>query len=155
MTDKGRNILKIVLTCIIALTVTSFFVHSLMPRSVSSAESEGVASMLSAIISADTPIGGFIINNVRKIAHFCEYGVLGIELAIYLLLFVENKKKGAAIAFVFAHLIAFIDESLQIFSGRGPSIADVWLDMLGFTVLFGLSLALSLSIRKIRKLKEK
>ena len=84
MTDKGRNILKIVLTCIIALTVTSFFVHSLMPRSVSSAESEGVASILSTIIPVDTPIGGFIINNVRKIAHFCEYGALGIELWLVL-----------------------------------------------------------------------
>lgn len=31
----------------------------------------------------------------------------------------------------FAFYIAFIDETIQIFSGRGPQIADVWLDVFG------------------------
>ena len=155
MTEKGRNTFKIVLTSIIALTVTSFFVHSLMPREVSSAESAGVASMLSNIFSPDTPLGAFIINNVRKIAHFCEYGVLGLELALYTVLLVKSKKRGAIYSFTFAHSVAFIDESLQIISGRGPMIADVWLDMLGFAVVFGASVALSIFITKIKPQKEK
>ena len=155
MTEKRRNTLKAVLTGIIALTITSFFVHSLMPSEVSSAESEGVASMLSAILSPDTPFGAFVINNVRKIAHFCEYGVLGLELALYIVLLIKNKKRGIICAFAFAHSVAFIDESLQIISGRGPMIADVWLDMLGFAVFFGASLALSYFIAKIKLQKEK
>lgn len=31
----------------------------------------------------------------------------------------------------YAFYIAFIDETIQIFSGRGPQIADVWLDVSG------------------------
>ena len=31
----------------------------------------------------------------------------------------------------YAFYIAFIDETIQIFSGRGPQIADVWLDVFG------------------------
>ena len=155
MTEKGRNTFKIILTGIIALTVTSFFVHSLMPSEVSSAESAGVASMLSNIFSPDTSFGAFVINNVRKIAHFCEYGVLGLELALYTVLLVKSKKRGAIYSFAFAHSVAFIDESLQIISGRGPMIADIWLDMLGFAVFFGASVALSIFITKIKRQKEK
>jgi VanZ family protein len=33
------------------------------------------------------------------------------------------------------HGVAFIDETIQIFSGRGPAILDVWIDTLGFITL--------------------
>ena len=151
MTDKGRKTLKIVLLSIIGLTVASFFVHSLMPRELSVAESDGVASILSSLIYADTPLGAFIINNLRKIAHFSEYGVLGIELAIYVEMLAPCRKRGVIASFLFAHATAFIDESLQIISGRGPSIADVWLDMSGFAALFAASLLIAFLIRKIKK----
>lgn len=45
----------------------------------------------------------------------------------------------------FAFYIAFIDETIQIFSGRGPQIADVWLDVLG--AFCGAAIASLLSAR--------
>ncbi|MBQ7386600.1 MAG: VanZ family protein [Clostridia bacterium] len=154
MGEKKQNVLQYVLIALIAVTVLSFFIHSLMPREISAEESDGVASILSTVIPPDTPVGAFIVNNIRKIAHFCEYGLLGIELAIYGALFVESKKRAALMSLVFAHATAFIDESLQIISGRGPSITDVWLDLFGYVVLYLLTCAAIFAIRKLRS-KEK
>jgi VanZ family protein len=40
-----------------------------------------------------------------------------------------------SLPFILSLLTAFIDETLQIFSGRGPMVQDIWLDLAGS--LFG------------------
>ena len=145
-----RDALRLALIVLIAITVLSFFIHSLMPRDVSAAESSGVAELIGRIFPEDTPLGAFLIGNVRKIAHFCEYGLFGTELALYVIFFAADKKRSALLSLGAAHAVAFVDESLQIISKRGPSIADVWLDMLGFVTLFALVLLSAFIINKIR-----
>lgn len=119
----------------IALTLIFVFLQSLKGKDASTADSEAVAGFLARIFSEDNPIGAFVLGNVRKIAHFCEYGLLGAECTLYLLLFVKKRTVGIAHTAAFAFFSAFVDETLQIFSGRGPQISDVWLDVLGFTCL--------------------
>jgi VanZ family protein len=120
-----------------SLTVLSFFVQSSLSRNASSEESKAVAGFLSSFITYDTTIGRFVIGNISKIGHCLEYGIFGIESAVYLFCFVDRDKRYAA-CFRFiglAMLVAFLDETVQIFSGRGPSVSDVWLDSAGFVTV--------------------
>lgn len=65
---------------IITLAVMIFiFVHSAMPGDVSGSESRYFAEILSSITGLSFPVAHFI---VRKAAHFTEFTVLGICLAV-------------------------------------------------------------------------
>ncbi len=66
---------------------------------------------------------------VRKLAHVAEYAVY----AFLVTLFFEGKAKRV---FLTGFLTAFSDETIQIFSKRGPMIADVWIDLIGVTIGF-------------------
>ncbi len=108
-----------------------------MPRDVSAAESSKVLEWIEPVLKVI--IGSDNVNDqlVRKLAHFLEYCLLGTELSLF----------GAVTAasysnrFSLRHMIfimlgiafsaAFLDETIQIFSARGPAISDVWLDFTG------------------------
>ena len=150
--DK-RQLFTVILA---ALTVLFIFIHSLMAPEVSSKESDAVSDAVSdvvvGVIGDETPAQierseratKFIEENMRKIAHFIEFAVLGSEIALmgYFVLS-DQKRKGynvsrvrlILISFIFGILIAFADESLQLVSNRGPSVADIWLDISGFSAL--------------------
>jgi len=122
-----------------ALTLVFIFVQSLLPPTLSGAESGRVAALLAGIFGETTPRGHFLITYVRKIAHFTEYGVLGAE-AVYLLRVFSTRlpvhiRRTAPLAGL---AVGFLDETLQCFSSRGPSIADVWLDGAGYAAFFAL-----------------
>ena len=112
-------------------------------------ESNTSAEILENIIPADTAVGNFVFENIRKIAHFTEYGLLGIELALYVAVFTRNKKKSVLATLLFAFITAFLDETIQIFSGRTSSIADVWLDLSGFAVFSALTYLMTFLAVKI------
>ncbi|MBO5009958.1 MAG: VanZ family protein [Clostridia bacterium] len=135
-----------------AVTILSFFIQSALPPAISSAESDTVSGFFGMLIPKDTVVGGFIHSNIRKIGHFCEYGLLGIQLALLTALsLTERKERLAFISHIFALIIALIDETVQIFSGRGPSVSDVWLDFLGFTVLFAFTYGIIFLKRRFSK----
>ena len=90
----------------------------------SSTESSWVMNLVTPVLEIFVGRGNVTEFIVRKIAHFTEYFVLGLELELYL------KRKwllAAGVGFV----VAFMDETIQMFSGRGPLISDVWLDFFG------------------------
>ena len=64
---------------------------------------------------------------VRKLAHFTEFFCLGCVLALLL----PFRGRAQLLAGGLGMLTGFIDETIQIFSGRGPAIRDVWLDFSG------------------------
>ena len=53
------------------------------------------------------------------------------------------------IAVISVQFIAFLDETVQIFSGRGPEISDVWIDIFGFLTLFAITLGAAFAARVI------
>ncbi len=73
---------------------------------------------------------------VRKMAHFLEFGLLGL-LSTGLVLYVNRRKRWVkpwlewCIPPVFCFLYAVSDEVHQIFSNRGPSFKDVLIDFAG------------------------
>ena len=154
MTENIRkNISRIVLAALILLTVSFIFTQSLLPSEVSSSESNGVKGLLATIFPPDTPLGAFISQYVRKIAHFVDFGLLGAELTLYALLFCRDKRRSLPAALLSAFFVAFVDETLQIFSGRGPMISDVWLDFCG-SLCFSVAVSLVYLLVKHIKLRK-
>ena len=131
--ENRLNILKLVLYVAMAATVIFIFVNSMLPPEISSEQSAAVGGFISSIIPADTALGSFLLDNLRKIAHFTEYGLLGIEIALYVTLFGgKSRVKKALLSLPVPLFVGFTDETIQIFSGRGPEISDVWIDIGGF-----------------------
>ena len=142
---------RMAVLAVIGLTLSFIFLQSAKSVAESSSDSAAVTDFLSRIFSEDGLLGAFILGNVRKLAHFFEYGVLGVECAVYVLLLTRSRGKGIAASVVFSVMAALLDETIQIFSGRMYSIVDVWLDFAGyaaFTVLLTLTYII---IRLIKK----
>ena len=131
MRIESKRIIKFALLILIMLTIAFIFVQSLMPPEKSAAESSAVGEFIEQIIPPETKPGEFIQTNIRKIAHFVEFAALGAELSIYLIFFARQRMK-IALSFPSALIVGFFDESLQLFSGRGASVKDVWIDFFGF-----------------------
>ena len=97
---------------------------------------------------------------LRKAAHFIEHGILGIEM--FFLVMIIEKNRGSSgkaalrpisllLTLYFGMFVALVDETIQIFSSRGYSIKDVWLDISGyatFTVLLFLIFTLRRCLNK-------
>lgn len=93
---------------------------------------------------------------IRKAAHFMEYFVLGILSYNWLLCYSnESQKKQILYAYIFAILVAAMDESIQYFiPGRAAMVQDVLLDAAGAAV--GILCAMFvLRYRANKKRKEK
>lgn len=69
---------------------------------------------------------------LRKLGHFCEFGLLGFVSAWFFLLQGQKGIHRAAMPLLFTVLTAVTDETIQSFSrGRTPSVIDVWIDVAG------------------------
>ena len=126
------------------------FTRSLQPANLSTLESQWVLDLIQAILPFDVSM-----HFVRKAAHFTEFAVLGAE--IFALLALESLSIGKCGMYTsFSSLfLAFIDETLQIFSKRGPTILDVWIDFLGAacSILLGLIILFLINFFSHRKEK--
>lgn len=120
----------------IVLTLAFIFAQSLLPPDTSSVQSGNVAKLLAEILDVNSPVVHFAVTNIRKIAHFTEYGVLGVWVALLFLTCESRTAAKGAVSIAFGFGVGFFDESLQMLSGRGPTIADVWIDAAGY-VFFG------------------
>ncbi len=136
-----KKIAAIFLLSLIFATLAFIFIQSALPPETSSAESEAVGDIVEEIIPSDTPTGEYIQLNLRKIAHFVEFALLGFEVAVFIMLFVK-RRIFICLSYPFALITAFFDESIQMFSRRGPAIFDVWIDFFGFFTFASLTYAI-------------
>lgn len=154
MKEKAFVITRILLLVLIFATLAFIFTQSSLSKKKSSQQSEAVGDVLEEIIPPDTKPGAVIHKNIRKIAHFVEFWALGAEVAVYSLLFVK-RAKFSLLTLPLALATALLDETVQIFSKRGPSISDVWLDFSGFlcasALVYGIALLISFIRRKTSK----
>lgn len=113
--------------CLVIIAVLLIWCQSCLPRSLSAQESSWVTVILSRLFGMPDIPEHF----VRKLAHFTEYALLGCLLFLLLRCFplknIWRELYGAMLSMV----VALLDETIQIFSGRGPMIQDVWLDFGG------------------------
>ena len=144
-----KKTVYIILFCLILCFIWG---NSMLSREASGAISHFIADIFGGEQGA-TEEGHHLL---RKLAHFTEFAALG---AVYWLLSGEFTKDRAKRAFSAAFVGIFVplcDETIQIFSGRGPALTDVWIDAAGYvsgTVLTVLAVFL-LSRRKARASKK-
>ena len=131
MTLTKKQIAKYLLLLLILCNLAFIFYQSMLTKEESGKASDSVSNIIEEIIPPETKPGEFVQKNVRKIAHFVEFFSLGILSSAYIFFFMRSIKN-AAFTFPAAILTALLDETIQIFSNRGPSIKDVWIDSSGF-----------------------
>ena len=99
--------------------------------------------------------------SLRKIAHFLEHGIFGM-LLFSLGIAMESEAMGrektlplhpirALFLINIGILVALIDETIQIFSKRGSSVKDIWLDIFGFVSIAAITYLTVFLIRIIRR----
>jgi VanZ family protein len=132
------------LTVLILLTLALIWGHSLLGREASSEESGFVMELLEPVLEMVVGEGNVTEFLVRKLAHFTEFFVLGLELLTFFAYRKPLFPQAFLLALTHGFFAAFLDETIQIFSGRGPMIQDVWLDVCGFAV--GASLMLGIMV---------
>lgn len=153
----GTKVLAVLTVALLAF----IWIHSMMPPEASGEESSWVTLyIVQPFVSLIT--GGRVTvteHFVRKLAHFTEYMVYSLIMTCFIgrLRADMRRSQGAPhgmlvrVPFI-AWLTAFIDETIQIFSGRGPAIKDVWIDLGGACLGFAIGLIIvALSDRAFRR----
>ncbi len=140
-----RNIQIIILSILIVITLGFIWGNSMLPAEDSSEISGSlmifVEDFLERIIPGYSPAQDTSDTLIRKLAHFTEFMILGIELTILLY---QLLKRNLILPPFCGLLAAVCDETIQIFSdGRSSQISDVWIDFGG--VLLGFLLVLLIS----------
>ncbi len=138
MDEKRKNRYKIILWVFILLTVAAIWSLSLRPATVSNEQSNSVA--LPVINSTD--VKGVQLSNllvlVRKMAHFAEFGALGLLWGLY------GRLQWLPAMWLYGLPVAVIDECLQFFvPGRAPGVWDVAIDYCGFFCGFALVMVIA------------
>ena len=140
----------------ILLTVGFIFGHSCMPPSSSAAESAAVAGWLQKLFGLHPADPERFVAILRKLAHFSEFALLGGEIAILLRILKGSISFRRGFFAVLCCLpVALVDETIQIFSGRGPMVSDLWIDWGGACFGFLLLALLSAAREKTSKRSKK
>ena len=148
------KIARFVLIFLIIATVAHAFYQSSLPMKESAAASDKVGEIIEEIIPPETKPGEYIQKNLRKLAHFTEFFFLGLWTSLYVVFY--YRKQGGFISLLpFGMGVALLDETVQIFSKRGSSVKDVWIDTLGYTTALLLVILSFLTFILIRFLRAK
>ena len=109
--------------------------------------SEGESGRFLAVLSKWLPFlsyddGGMYI--VRKSAHFTEYLILGVLLALEFVNIVKGWFRRFVEPWMLALFTAFIDETIQLFvEGRSGQVTDIWVDVAGAALGILITLAIT------------
>lgn len=104
--------------------------NSLLSREVSGVISHFIADLFGGGQGASDEGHHF----VRKAAHFCEFASLGAVFLLWIKELVPQIELRLSLCALVGVAVPLIDETIQIFSGRGPALSDVWLDISGYAV---------------------
>ncbi len=154
--SKKRKIAVIVSVLTVALTLCFIWGNSLLGKD---ASAQGSARVYELFVKPvfDFLFGEGVVSHAafRKITHGVEFMLLGFELCA---LFSAVKINFGAICYVkllpCGLVVAFLDETLQIFSGRGSSVIDVWIDFGGYVFAIVLSFAVYAAVCTVKKRKQ-
>ncbi|OQB24312.1 MAG: VanZ like family protein [Firmicutes bacterium ADurb.Bin182] len=105
--------------------------NSLESIPVSQEKSLGILKLVSPLLEVFVGKGNVTDHLVRKLAHFCEYGFLGVLLASFVVARRRVGLQSIANCLSFSLAVAVADEAIQILSNRGSQVSDVLLDFAG------------------------
>lgn len=133
-----------------AAAVTAFiWQQSTLPPVESAATSDAVRDVVVPAVGGPTTwVGGFLDRFLRKIAHFTEFGILGLTVEAYLSY--RHTVRADLLALAFGVAVASCDELLQLATGRGAAVLDVLIDVCGYLALSLLLRAVCATVRWIK-----
>ena len=138
---KDRKLRKII-TVLIVLALVFIWGHSAMSAEESSEESGFIYELITPFLEIFFGKGNVTEHLVRKLAHFTEH----MELSVLFVLWTGlGKEKGNQVyvnCWFQSMFVALFDETIQLFSGRGSMVSDVWIDVAGATTGWILTLGL-------------
>ncbi len=157
MKTKILYILYVTLT----LSIAAVWGQSCLNKQESTVNSDMVIDMITPVDELQTQDQGQFWNYmrltawVRKAAHIIEYMALGMQMMLILLLKDKNSLKYCICCLYAGLTLALVDETIQIFSSRGPLVSDLWIDLAGTVCGIGVAYLCMLLVKKIKKRKEK
>ncbi len=147
MNETKKNRLRLFLRLLLSATIAFIWFNSFLGREDSASLSRMIYEWL---LSVGIPIPSE--HFIRKLAHFCEYGLLGCELTALFWLRSGLRFQSLCNSAFAALLTAVTDETIQIFSGRGSALTDVLLDFSGaVTGILFMSLLIHLIGKRTRQ----
>lgn len=127
----AKDVWSLILLVLITATLVFIWTNSMEAPAESSEKSQRVMELLTPFLEVFVGKGNVTEFLVRKLAHFCEFGLLGCELSLMLVLRKRQTLQWYVNIAMFAFVVAALDETIQIFADRGSSLADVWIDFAG------------------------
>lgn len=135
--------LRILMTILTLLFTSVIFANSAQSGETSSGQSGHIVNILQSmfdLLGVKITVSSFVI---RKLAHFVEYGILGVLLGFTLRSYTKNVLKCVFIPLFCGLAAAVADECIQLFSpGRAGMVQDVVLDFFGMVCGLAASLAI-------------
>lgn len=150
-----QKIIRFILLFFILLTLAFIFVQSILPPEIANEESDIASDIITEVVGEDNAVSDAATDNIDKIAHFTEFGLLGFFVTLYVLCFAKRMILSLSLNVAFAMVIAVIDETVQIFSGRTPDGQDVLADVIGFLFISILTCILVFVTWVAKRKKEK
>lgn len=155
--SKKRKIAIVITAALTGLTLCFIWGNSFFGQSASGSGSGKV------YVKIAKPVFDFLfgVNSVsheafRKIAHGAEFMVLGFNLCgLFAAINAGFNEKTYLKILSLGFYVAFLDETIQIFTGREPQIKDVWIDFGGYVAALALSFLVFVIVRAIKKKKNK
>ena len=155
--SKTRKTFAIILGILTVCTLAFIWGNSILSIGSSAERSGNLYEKLKGVL--DFLFGeGIITHDVfRKMAHGGEFFIFGLELNFLFLSLNKYQVKTVIYILLCGFFVAVIDETLQIFSNRGSSLTDVWIDFGGiFTacLIIGATYYLGYKISKLKQNKD-
>ena len=152
--SKIKLILIIVLSILIVATLGFIWGNSCMPKESSAQTSQGVYDTVKPAL--DTTFGkGKVTHDIfRKMAHSFEFMLLGAEVTCLFYLIFENVFKKVIYILSIGLFVGVVDETIQIFTSRGPAVLDVLIDFGGYLIAVAAVFVIILLVYFIKKRKK-
>ncbi len=126
-----KKVLGFVFLALSAAAAVFIFSNSLQPASVSGAVSGGLLEKVNAFL-AHIGLRGISEKLLRKTAHICEFGLLGLLASSAAACFSHARKRGYLLSLALCIAVAVTDEIIQYFvPGRACLFTDVLIDVSG------------------------
>ncbi len=132
MKKKGLTVWQGILAAFVLLTVLFIWSNSLKTGTASGAQSGYFKDIFRQMFDITKEPFQFLYNNLRKVAHFAEFALLGAETAALAASCRTRRPWRGAAGLAFCVTVAAIDEGLQLLvPGRAGALLDVGIDTAG------------------------
>lgn len=126
--SKARLAFFIVLSFAVLLTLCFIWGNSMLPKQESAEVSGSLYETVKPTLDKTFGEGKITHGIFRKMAHATEFMILSLELNLLFLTIKGISLFNPVFALASSAGVAAIDETIQIFSNRGPAVTDVLID---------------------------